>query len=157
MTNIYLVLSGLGSDLQLRLRQREVVSLKTASNDHFSTLKRLQSSIADSYLESQSQHKLYFHKIKGGFISRKQERNIEQKKWRCQSIADSSYLQSFKAIEIKSKWLFFLQAFNNRRCSFIDIFFVWTFRESSRTFFPRTNGRWVFAEISNSMLKLRRK
>ena len=85
MTNIYLVLSGLGSDLQLRLRQKEVVSLKTTPNDHFSTLKRLQSSIADSYLESQSQHQLeftplYLHKRKGGFISRKQEHNIEQKK-----------------------------------------------------------------------------
>ena len=98
MTNIYLVLSGLGSDLQLRLRQKVVVSLKTAPNDHFSTLKRLQSSIADSYLESQSQHQLeftplYLHKRKGGFISRKQEHNIEQKKGCCQSIADSSYLK----------------------------------------------------------------
>ena len=83
MTNIYLVLSGLGSDLQLRLRQKEVVSLKTAPNDHFSTLKRLQSSIADSYLESQSQHQLeftplYLHKTKGGFSSTKQEHNIEK-------------------------------------------------------------------------------
>ena len=60
MKNIYLVLSGLGSDLQLRLRQKEVVSLKTASNDRLSTLKRLQSSIADSYLESQSQYQLEF-------------------------------------------------------------------------------------------------
>ena len=64
---------------------------------------------------------------------------------------------SFKAIEIESKWLFFLQCFNNRRCSFVDIFVVWTIRESSRAFFPWTNGRWVFAEISNSMLKLKRK
>ena len=96
MTNIYLVLSGLGSDLQLRLRQKVV--LKTTPNDHFSTLKRLQSSIADSYLESQSQPKLevtplYLHKAKGGFSSTKQEHNIEQKKRCCQSIADSSYLK----------------------------------------------------------------
>ena len=98
MTNIYLVLSGLGSDLQLRLRQKEVVSLKTAPNDHFSTLKRLQSSIADSYLESQSQHQLeftplYLHKRKGGIISRKQEHNIEKKKRCCRSIDNSSYLK----------------------------------------------------------------
>ena len=98
MTNIYLVLSGLGSDLQLRLRQKVVVSLKTAPNDHFSTLKRLQSSIADSYLESQSQHQLefpplYLHKRKRGIISRKQEHNIEKKKRCCRSIDNSSYLK----------------------------------------------------------------
>ena len=96
------------------------------------------------------------HKRKEGFISRKQEHDIEQKKGCFQRIADTSYLK------LQGNWdriqvAVFLQAFNNRRCSFIDIFVVWTFRESSRTFFLRTNGRWVFAEISNSMLKLRRK
>ena len=84
MTNIYLVLSGLGSDLQLRLRQKEVVSLKTAPNDHFSTLKRLQFSIADSYLESQSQHQLeftplYFHKRKGALFQENKSTTLNKR------------------------------------------------------------------------------
>ena len=118
MTNIVLVFSGLGSDLRLRLRQKEVVSLKTAPNDHFSTLKRLQSTIADSYLRVRVNTNLNSHHFictkEKGALSQENKNTTLNKRNGVVKVLLTLLILSFKAIEIESKWLYFLQCFNNR-------------------------------------------
>ena len=133
MTNIYLVLSGLGSDLQLRLRQKEVVSLKTAPmiisqrwKDCSPVLLILISRVrVNTNLNS---HHFICTKEKGALFQENKNTTLNKRNGVVKVLLTLLIL-SFKAIEIESKWLFFCNV-STIECALLLIFS--SFRHSEK-------------------------